>query len=125
MWIQKVRLKALAWVLAIALAAIGAISIFAIPALPAVGVAFAVVAVALNQLGHRLSQPTCYGCGSDLSGRQAGQYGVVCGKCGHINHVDPQRLAANPRARNSASRSEGDQHPGSAHDPSDDGPREA
>lgn len=98
MWINRLRLKALAWVLAIGLAAIGAISIFAVPAIPALGVAFAVVAVALNQLGHRLTQPTCYGCGGNLSGQAAGQYGVVCKGCGIINHVDPNRLAAAPRA---------------------------
>lgn len=82
-------MKALAWVIAIALAAIGAISIFAIPALPALGVAVAVVAVALNQLGHRLTQPTCFGCGGDLSGKTPGTYGVVCSECGTINQVTP------------------------------------
>lgn len=90
MWIHKIRLKALAWIVAIAIAAIGAISLFAVPALPALGVAVAFVAVALNQLGHRLSQPTCYGCGEDLSGRDAGQYGVECAGCGTINQVHPR-----------------------------------
>jgi len=97
-WIQKVRLKALAWVAAIALAAVGAISIFAIPAIPVLGVAVAVVAVALNQLGHRLTQPTCYGCGSNLTGQTPGQYGIVCRGCGIINHVDPRRLAGAPKS---------------------------
>ncbi|MCK6476948.1 MAG: hypothetical protein L6Q35_08970 [Phycisphaerales bacterium] len=89
MWIHRIRLKALAWLVAIILAAVGAISFFAIPAIPALSVAVAVIAVALNQIGHRLTQPTCYGCGGDLSGRPPGQYGVVCSECGTINQVAP------------------------------------
>jgi hypothetical protein len=89
-WIQRIRLKALAWVVAIAIVAVGAISVFAIPALPALGVAVAVVAVALNQIGHRLAQPTCYGCGADISGKAPGTYGVVCTECGTINQTLPQ-----------------------------------
>ncbi len=89
MWINRLRMKALAWVIAIGLAAIGAISIFAIPTLAALSVAVAVAAVAINQLGHRLtlSQPTCFGCGGDLTGRKPGTYGVVCSECGTVNQV--------------------------------------
>lgn len=93
MWIQRLRLKALALVVAIGLVAIGAISVFAIPAIPALSVAVAVVAVALNQIGHRLAHPTCYGCGSDISGNTPGVYGVVCPKCGTINQTLPPKHA--------------------------------
>lgn len=92
-------MKALAWVIAIAIAAIGAISIFAIPALPALSVAVAVVAVALNQIGHRLAQPTCFGCGGDISGQAPGVYGVTCPECGTINQVAPGVLKKDTQKR--------------------------
>lgn len=110
MWIHRIRLKALAWVVAIVIAAIGAISLFAVPALPALGVAVAFVAVALNQIGHRLAQPTCYGCGSDLSGREPGQYGVECAECGTINQITPRPPAGPPQGASPTPRLAADVH---------------
>ncbi|QOJ01572.1 MAG: hypothetical protein HRU70_14225 [Phycisphaeraceae bacterium] len=93
-WFERVRLRAALWVVGVACAAVAMISLTAVPVWPVVGVAFAVVAVAVNKVAGRLQpdQLRCYGCGKDLSGQVAGAYGVVCDACGKINQryiVDP------------------------------------
>jgi predicted RNA-binding Zn-ribbon protein involved in translation (DUF1610 family) len=83
-WMHKIRLRALALVVAIALVAIGAISLAALPTWPVVGAAVATVALALNSMTSRLSQPTCWGCGESIAKMPSGEYGVICPNCGAI-----------------------------------------
>ncbi|MEM1330214.1 MAG: hypothetical protein AAGG07_06610 [Planctomycetota bacterium] len=84
-WLAKIRLRVFAVGVAAVLAAFAVVSWAAVPVWGAIGVAVAAVAVAVNTLGSRLSQPTCLACGESLKGQPAGPHGVICGKCGAIN----------------------------------------
>lgn len=92
-WMSRIRLRLLAFLLGIALTAIGVLSLTALPALPVVGVAFAAVAVAVNSMTLRLKQPTCHGCGEVLGDAPSGGYGVVCPSCGSLTQPGGQALA--------------------------------
>lgn len=93
-WIHKLRLRALAVVLGLTLGALAVVGWLSVPVLPALGVALITAAAVVNSMASRLAQPTCAGCGRDLSGSQAGTYGVICPDCGSINqHIDAARLA--------------------------------
>ncbi|MEX2217843.1 MAG: hypothetical protein WD749_03710 [Phycisphaerales bacterium] len=87
MWMQKVRLRVFALLVGAALAAIATASLTALPVWPLVGVAVAAVALGVSKMTSRLKQPTCWGCGGDLSREPAGSYGQVCPKCGTITHA--------------------------------------
>ena len=87
----------MAWVLGLMVAGFTVTAAFALPALPVLGVAFAAAAVVVNQMAHRLAQPTCYGCGENISRIVAGAYGVVCPDCGAITQVLP-KMASGRRA---------------------------
>jgi predicted RNA-binding Zn-ribbon protein involved in translation (DUF1610 family) len=91
-WMHKTRLRALAFVLGVALAAFGVISLASVPAWPVVGVAVAALAVGLNKMTARMVHPICWGCGGDLKGQAAGQYGVACPKCGSVNQAGVRLL---------------------------------
>jgi len=84
-WMHRIRLRALAWVAGIVLAAVAMVSFTAVPAWPVIGVAVAVVALAVNTLTSRLGGAICLGCGKDLSGQPSGGYGIACGDCGTIS----------------------------------------
>jgi hypothetical protein len=81
-WMHKIRLRVLGLLLGLVLAAIATISLTTVPAWPVIGVAFATLAIAVNKLTTRLSQPTCWGCGTDLASADEGIYGVECPSCG-------------------------------------------
>jgi predicted RNA-binding Zn-ribbon protein involved in translation (DUF1610 family) len=91
-WFAKIRLKVLAYVAGVLLAALGIASIATIPAWPLVGAAVAVAAVVIHKAAHRLSEPTCLGCGRDIRDLPLGEHGVICPDCGHISRK-PDRLA--------------------------------
>lgn len=84
-WIHTTRLKVLACVVGLALAGLGIVSLTAIPAWPIVGAVVAAAAVVINSAAHRLSGPTCLGCGGDLSRLPDGEHGVVCPGCGILS----------------------------------------
>ncbi|MFN9975988.1 MAG: hypothetical protein ACK58T_39450, partial [Phycisphaerae bacterium] len=62
-FMERIRLKAMAVVLAVIVAAVGVIAWSTLPAWPVIGVGVAVVAVALNAIGSRLERAVCYSCG--------------------------------------------------------------
>lgn len=86
-WMSRLRLRVLAFVLGIALTAIGILSLTALPALPVVGVAFAAAAVAVNSATHKLRHAVCHGCGQPLGNAPSGNYGAVCPGCGSLTAV--------------------------------------
>lgn len=81
----RMRMRALASVVALGLVAWGVIVFAALPALPVIGVAVAAAALVVNQVAARLDQPLCRDCGRDLSGEAPGTYGVCCPACGLVN----------------------------------------
>lgn len=93
-WMHKTRLKALAFAMGIALAALGVISLTALPAWPVVGVAVAAVAFSVNRIAARLSvdRAMCFGCGQSIADAPEGEHGSICPGCGSIN----QRINQNP-----------------------------
>jgi hypothetical protein len=90
-WFHKIRLRVLAVVLAVILAAIGVAAWAALPVLPVFGVALITVAAVVNQMTTRLSTAVCYQCGGDLNADNPGVYGVICQGCGAVNQVVPGR----------------------------------
>lgn len=90
MWMHKMRLRALAMVVAVALAAIGVVSFAALPLWPVVGVAAATVVLMLNKMTAKLCQPVCWGCGHSIAGQPAGDYGVICPDCGALTQTRSQ-----------------------------------
>ena len=100
-FLHKVRLRAFAVVLGLALAIIGLTAMISAPAWPFVAGAVAIAAVAVNKVAARLTQPVCIGCGSTIANEPIGQYGAVCPQCGTIGTpaglVD-LRLAAGPQS---------------------------
>jgi hypothetical protein len=82
---ERIRLKAMAVVLAVIVAAVGVIAWSTIPAWPVIGVGVALVAVALNTIGSRLERAVCYNCGQSLDGQPVGERGSICPSCGSIN----------------------------------------
>lgn len=87
-WLRRLRRRALALGVAIALMAWGAITFAALPVWPVVGVAVAALAVGVNSITARMREAVCLECGGPLKGRPAGEYGVICPGCGSLNeHV--------------------------------------
>jgi predicted RNA-binding Zn-ribbon protein involved in translation (DUF1610 family) len=83
-WMHKIRLRVLGLLVGLALAVIATISLTTVPAWPVIGVAFATLAIAVNKMTNRLSQPTCWGCGEDLAAADEGVYGAECPSCGYL-----------------------------------------
>lgn len=83
-WLAKIRLRVLAYLTGLALAAVGVLAISTIPAWGVWGVAVAAAAVVVHRTTGRLSQPTCYGCGRSTEGLPDGEHGVACPDCGTI-----------------------------------------
>lgn len=88
-WMHKVRLRVLAFMVGVGLAVFGAVSLASLPFWPVFGVAVAAVAVAVNRMTSRLTHPTCWGCGADITGQPPGEYGVMCAACGSLNQDVP------------------------------------
>lgn len=89
-WMHRLRLRALALLIGTALGAFALVSWATLPFWPVIGVAVAVVALAMGSMTTKLGSATCWGCGADLGEKPAGVYGVTCDSCGTIN----ERLAA-------------------------------
>lgn len=83
-WIRRARYRALAFVLAILLAATATIVLTGLPWLPVVGAALVTVAATVSKLTTRLLQPTCMSCGKDLSGEPIAMHGIACPDCGSV-----------------------------------------
>ena len=92
-WVHKVRLRVFALIVGIVLAAIGGVSFASGPVWPVIGVAVAATALVVNRMTARLAEPVCWGCEENLTGRPAGDYGVVCPRCGAINEARRSRRA--------------------------------
>jgi Zn ribbon nucleic-acid-binding protein len=95
-FLHKIRLRALAIVLGLALAVVGVVSLASAPLWPFIAGAVAIACVAVNSLASRLTHTVCIGCGTDLTHQPVGQYGAVCPSCGTIAQpakLDGARLA--------------------------------
>lgn len=88
-WISRLRVKALAWILGIALAAIAMVSFVGGAWVPVVGVALAAAAVSVHRIAAGLDRPRCMNCGHDMSDKVVGMHGVPCPKCGSLHHPLP------------------------------------
>ncbi len=86
-WMSKIRLRVLAFLLGLVFTAIGIVSLTTIPAWPIVGVAVAAAAVAVNTMTSKLKVPICHGCGKPLGDAPSGQYGVICPSCGFLTQT--------------------------------------
>lgn len=85
MLVQKLRLRALALVVALGLGVLGAVSLASLPVWPVVGVAVTAAALVMNRMASRLDGEVCWGCGGTIAEQPAGEYGVTCAGCGTIN----------------------------------------
>lgn len=92
-WIGSLKLRALVWIAAIALATIATIVLAGVPAWPAVGVAVAAACVSVGKLTSKLVSPTCLECGCDLSDQPVGLQGIACPTCGSVNSPGLVQLA--------------------------------
>lgn len=84
-WIGSLKLRALVWIVAIALATTATIVLAGVPAWPAVGVAVAAACVSVGKITSKLLKPTCLECGCDLSSQPIGLQGIACPTCGSVN----------------------------------------
>lgn len=88
--IGKVRLRVLAFMVGVPLAALAAILLT--PGwltLPVVGVAVYTMAMGVKQATTRLEHPLCWTCEADLSGLAISEHGVPCPGCGALNAIEP------------------------------------
>lgn len=83
-WLDKIRLRALAFGIALVLAVVGAISWLAMPALPVIGFAVATAAFVLHGFGARVNAHACHACGKSLSHLSPGTHGIMCPDCGTV-----------------------------------------
>ncbi len=88
-YFSRLRLRALAWLLGIALASFATVALSPISWVPVVFGAVAAAAVSLSKTAHRLNKPTCLDCGSDLTGEPVGTHGTICRDCGAVNQPQP------------------------------------
>jgi len=93
-WMSKIRLRALAYLVAIGLFALGVISLTTVPAWPVVGVAVACAVMAVNRIASRLDSAVCLRCGSAITDRPSGEHGVACGRCGAVNQPEAARTGS-------------------------------
>jgi hypothetical protein len=99
----RVRVKAFSLVLGIALAAAAVILWTPIGWVPVVGVAVAAAVVAVSSVAHRLTEPTCYQCGRNLSGLTGGEHGILCPGCGSLHQGRRMALGNRPDPRSAES----------------------
>ncbi|MBL4810378.1 MAG: hypothetical protein JKY43_10035 [Phycisphaerales bacterium] len=81
-WLQKLRLRVFAVLVALTFAVIGVVGLLSVPVLPAIGVALVAAYSMVNTMTTKLSAITCVGCGGDLSKSPSSTYGTVCKDCG-------------------------------------------
>lgn len=96
--LERIRLRAFAWVVGLTLAAVGVILFAAQPVLPVIGVTIAAVAFVVRTASGKIGETACRGCGTDLSGHASGAYGIACPSCGTLNQVLPPDDDALPDA---------------------------
>jgi hypothetical protein len=92
-YFRRIRLRALAWLLGIALASVATLALSSISWVPIFFGAVAAAAVSLSKTAHRLNKPTCLGCGADISQQPVGTYGAICAECGAVNQPKPANEA--------------------------------
>lgn len=92
-YFRRIRLRALAWLLGIALASVATVAFAGISWVPVVFGAVAAAVVSLHKTAHRLDRPTCLECGADLSQEPVGTYGTICHQCGAVNQPQPTDVA--------------------------------
>jgi len=95
----KVRLRTFSLVAGIALAATAILLWTSLTPIPVVGVAVAAVVVTIHRGGHRLTQPVCYHCGQNLSGRPDTEHGILCPGCGALHQGRRMTLGNRPDPR--------------------------
>jgi hypothetical protein len=95
----RVRVKTFSLVAGIALAAAAVIMWTGAAWVPVVGVAVVAAVVAVNRVGHRLTQPICYNCGQNLSGIAAGEHGILCPACGALHQGRRMAVGGQPDPR--------------------------
>lgn len=88
-YFSRVRLRALAWLLGIALASVATVAFSGVSWVPVVVGAVAAAAVSLSKTAHRFNKPTCLECGADLSKEPVGTYGIICRECGALHQPPP------------------------------------
>ncbi len=86
LWMQKLRLRVFALLVALAILVFGVVGMLSIPVLPAVGVAITIAVTMVNSMTSRLDVLTCAGCGGSIEQSPAGTHGIACVKCGTVNH---------------------------------------
>ena len=87
-WMHKVRRRVLWIAVGVGLTTFGVLSVTTIPAWPVVGLAVATLAIVVNHLASRLSDPICLGCGNDLKNQPRGEHGTICPACGSIQECE-------------------------------------
>ncbi len=95
-WLQKLRLRVFAVLVALTFAVIGVVGILSVPVLPAIGVALVAAYSMVNSMTTKLAAVTCSGCGSDLSSSSSNTYGITCKNCGTTTL--PYNYASQPPA---------------------------
>lgn len=101
LWIDRLKLKALAYLAAIGLAVV-VVSAAGVMLWPVIGVAVAAAVVSVSKVAQRLDQPTCLSCGTDLADQPIGTHGVACPTCGSIHQprlTEIERLATELKAK--------------------------
>lgn len=88
-YFSRMRLRALAWLLGIALASVATVAFAGISWVPVVVGAVAAAAVSLSKTAQRLGKRTCLECGGDLSRQPVGTYGMICQECGAVHQPQP------------------------------------
>jgi hypothetical protein len=83
-WLHTIRRRVLWIAVGVGVTTLGVISMTTIPAWPVVGIAVATLAIVVNSMASRLSDPICLGCGVDLKGQPRGEHGTICPHCGSI-----------------------------------------
>ena len=85
-WFHKLRLRAFAIIAGVSvLIVIGLGSIASVPLWALIGAVVGTVVLTIHTMAARLDSPTCLACGKDLAKEPAGEYGLICPKCGSIS----------------------------------------
>ncbi len=97
-WLQKLRLRVFAVLVALTFAVIGVVGLLSVPVLPAIGVALVAAYSMVNSMTTKLAVTTCSGCGSDISKTPLNTYGTTCNNCGtttqpFLHNPQPPTLA--------------------------------
>ena len=97
-WLQKLRLRVFALLVALTIGVFTVVGVLSVPPLAAISVAVVAAVTMVNSMTTKLSAMTCSGCGKDISKIPMGTYGVTCPGCGTTtqpyNHADLPALYA-------------------------------